>query len=73
MNKAAIRPANKPDITVAFSGVLNLGLTSAKNLKISPSLAIAYRILGSGYRPPNKEVVNPAIAPTLFKYGMWMV
>lgn len=40
------------------NGVLNLGCTFPKLLKIRPSLDIAYRILGSGYMAPNMLKAN---------------
>lgn len=45
------------------AGVLVFLLTLLKNLKIIPSLPMAYKILGKENNPPNKQVQNANIAP----------
>ena len=37
-------------------------------LKMSPSLAMAYSILGKGNKDPIKEALNPQRAPTAIMY-----
>lgn len=57
--------AKRPERSVATNGVLNVGWTYAKNLKIRPSQAIAYKTLGIGNTAPIKLVDSPANAPTV--------
>lgn len=47
-------PAKIPEIMVPINGVLNRGETLPINLKITPSPAIAYKILGKGNIPPRR-------------------
>ena len=56
--KAEIRPSHR----LAHAGTPLL-LTLAKNLNNSPSLAIAYAILGIGNMDPNIDTVRAAKAP----------
>jgi len=50
----SILPANSPQIIVDIRGVMVVALIFDKNLKSRPSLAIAYKIRGSGNSVPKR-------------------
>lgn len=56
-------PEKTPDEIVANIGVLVQELTLANDLKIMPSVDIAYNIRGSGNIAPNKVQCMAKIAP----------
>lgn len=49
-------PATTPEVIVAIMGVLDLSLIFAKNLKSSPSSAMAHITLGIGNMEPSRLV-----------------
>ena len=49
---------------VAKKGVWNLGWMFARNLKMTPSSAMARMTRGSGNMAPRREVDSPSSAPT---------
>lgn len=66
--KVAMSAENSPATSVAYTGVLKRGLTTPKNLKIKPSLAMAYNTRGNGNMAPSNEVDRPARAPTVITF-----
>ena len=64
----ASKPESSPEKTVPAIGTSVFLLTYEKNLKISPSVDMAYSRRGKGKSPPFIAAVMPQSAPTAMTY-----